>query len=77
VGAHGQVSVQEVVIGSDSVFTLALGAASSVWVTPRAGIVRAAVPASVNDVGEKLLSLTSLSDLTLTTAPSSLRQLRD
>jgi hypothetical protein len=69
--------VQEVVIGFDSVFTLALGGASSVWVTPRAGIVRAAVLTSVNDVGGELLSLTSLPDLTLTTTPSSQRQRRD
>jgi hypothetical protein len=48
-----------------------------VWVTPRAGIVRAAVLTSVNDVVGELLSLTSLSDLTLNTIPSSLRQLRD
>ena len=53
VGAHGQVTCKRL-SGSDSVFTLALRGASSVWVTPRAGIVRAAVLTSVNDaVGER------------------------
>jgi len=77
VGAGGQVRSQQVVIGGDSVSTLLLDGASSVWVTPLTGIVRAAVLTSVTDVAGQLLSLTSLADLTLTTTPSPLRQLRD
>jgi hypothetical protein len=77
VGADGQASAKEVAIGADSVSTVPLDGASSVWVTPLAGVVRAAVLTSVTDAGGELLSLTPLTDLTLTATPLPLRQLRD
>ena len=77
VGTDGQVSTQDVAIGADSVSTLSLDGASSVWVTPLTGIVRAAVLTSVTDIAGEMLSLTPLADLTLTTTPWPLRQLRD
>jgi len=77
VGADGQVSTKEVAIGADSVSTLSLDGATSVWVTPRTGLVRAAVVTWVTDAEGVLLSLTPLADLTLTTTSWPLRELRD
>jgi hypothetical protein len=77
VGTGGRVSVQKVAIGADSVSTLTLTGASSVWVTPVAGLVRAAVYTSVTDAEGELLSVTPLLNLTLMATPSPLRQLRD
>ena len=77
VGADGQVSAKEVAIGADSVTTLALDGATSVWVTPRTGVVRAAVQTWSSDAGGVLLSVTPLADLTLTTTSAPLRELRD
>jgi hypothetical protein len=59
------------------VSTLLLDGSSSVWVTPLTGIVQAAVLTSVTDAGGELLSLMPLADLTLSTTPWPLRQLRD
>jgi hypothetical protein len=77
VGADGLVSTKQVAIGADSVSTMPLAGARSVWVTPLAGIVRAGVLTSVTDAGGVLLSQTPLTDLRLTATPSPLRQLRD
>ncbi len=77
VGAGGRVSTKEVAIGADSVSTLALDGATSVWVRSRTGLVRAAVLTSVTDIGGVLLSLTPLADLTLSTTSSPLREQRD
>ena len=77
VGADGQVSAKEVAIGADSVSTLALDGATSVWVTPRTGVVRAAVLTWSIDAGGVLLSVTPLADLTLTTTSAPLRELGD
>ena len=77
VGTGGLVSTNEVAIGADSVSTLPLAGASSVWVTPLAGIVRAAVLSSVTDAGGVSLSQTPLTDLKLTATLAPLRQLRD
>ncbi len=73
----GQVSTENVAIGADSVSTVPLDGATSVWVTPLSGIVRAAVLTSVTDAEGVLLSLTPLVDLSLTATPLPLRQLRD
>ncbi|MHB8187197.1 MAG: DUF5719 family protein [Dermatophilaceae bacterium] len=77
VGADGQVSTKEVAIAADSVSTLALDGATSVWVTPRTGIVRAAVLTWFSDPSGALLSVTPMADLTLTTTFARLRELRD
>jgi len=77
VRADGRVSVRQVAIGADSVTTLSLNGAASVWVTPLSGLVRAAVVSTAADVAGTLLSLTPLVDLTLTTTPLPLRQLPD
>jgi len=77
VTAGGQVSTQRVAIGADSVSTLSLDGATSVWVTPVSGLVRAAVLTTASDARGVLLSVTPLADLTLSTTPSPLRQLRD
>ncbi|HEY5249316.1 MAG TPA: DUF5719 family protein [Dermatophilaceae bacterium] len=77
VGTDGRVRTNEVAIGADSVSTLALNGATSVWVTPLTGLVRAAVLTSVTDARGVLLSVTPLADLTLTATPSPLRQLPD
>jgi Family of unknown function (DUF5719) len=77
VGSAGRVSTKEVAIGADSVSTLSLEGATSVWVTPETGRVRAAVLTSVTDAVGGLLSVTPLRDLTLTATSSPLRQLRD
>ena len=75
VGARGRVSSKEVSVVADSVSTVSLAGATSVWVTPRTGPVRAAVLTTLNDAGGVLLSLTPLADLTLTATPLTLRQL--
>jgi hypothetical protein len=77
VAAGGQVSTKEVAIAADSVSTLSLDGATSVWVTPGTGLVRAAVLTTATDARGVLLSVTPLADLTLTTTPSPLRQLPD
>lgn len=73
----GRVSVRQVAIAADSVTTLSLDGAASVWVTPLSGLVRAAVVSTAADVAGTMLSLTPLVDLTLTTTPLPLRQLPD
>jgi len=77
VGTGGRISTKQVAIAADSVSTLPLGGAESVWVTPRAGLVRASVLTTVKDVSGVLLSVTPLADLTLTTTPVVLHELRD
>jgi len=77
VGADGQTSSKEVAVAADSVSTLALDGATSVWVTPLTGVVRAAVLTWVTDAGGTLLSVTPLADLTLTTPSVRLRELRN
>jgi hypothetical protein len=77
VAAGGQVSTRDVAIGADAVSTMALEGVSSVWVTPAAGTVRAAVLTSAADTAGQLLSVTPLTDLTLVTTPWPLRQMRD
>jgi hypothetical protein len=77
VAADGLFSTKKVVIGEDSVVTLPLGDAASVWVTPLTGLVRGGVLTTVSDKGGAMLSLAPLSDLTLNTTVSPLRQLRD
>jgi Family of unknown function (DUF5719) len=73
----GRVGTKEVAIGADSVSTVPLTGATSVWVTPRTGLVRAAVLTTAADASGVLVSLTPLADLTLTRTPSLLRQLPD
>jgi hypothetical protein len=77
VGADGSASTKEVAVAADSVSTLSLDAATSVWVTPQSGRVRAAVLTSVTDVGGEMLSVTPLANLTLAATSAPLRQLRD
>jgi hypothetical protein len=77
VAANGVASTKEVAIEADSVSILSLVGATSVWVTPRAGIVRATVVTAVVDAHGLLFSLTPLADLSLTTTSSPLRELRD
>lgn len=77
VGDSGQASTKEVAIGADSVSSLALDGATSVWVTPLTGVVRAAVLTWVTDAGGTLLSVTPMADLTLTTTSVVLRELRN
>ena len=77
VGADGQASSKEVAVAADSVSTLALDGATSVWVTPLTGVVRAAVLTWVTDAGGTLLSVTPMADLTLTTPSVRLRELRN
>ncbi|MEP7018080.1 MAG: DUF5719 family protein [Actinomycetota bacterium] len=77
VGADGQATTKEVAIGADSVVSLALVGATSVWVTPHAGLVRAAVVSFATDTLGLSLSVTPLADLTLTTTSSPLREVRD
>ena len=57
--------------------SLALDGATSVWVAPLTGVVRAAVLTWVTDAGGTLLSVTPMSDLTLTTTSVRLRELRN
>jgi hypothetical protein len=77
VAADGVVSTKKVVIAADSVSTLPLDGAASVWVTPLTGLVRGGVLTTATDPGGAMLSVTPLSDLTLNTTLSPLRQLRD
>lgn len=77
VAADGRVATLGVSIGADSVSTLNLVGATSVWVSPRTGLVRAAVLTTARDAAGVLLSVTPLTDLTLTTASVPLRQLGD
>jgi hypothetical protein len=77
VAADGVAHTKKVVIGADSVSSLQLVGATSVWVTPRAGLVRAAVVTGVFDARGLLFSLTPLADVSLTTTVSPLRELRD
>ena len=77
VGPEAQVSTKEVAIASDSVVTLPLDGASSVWVTPTSGVVRGAVLTSAVDGAGELLSVTPLTDLTLATTAAPLLQLGD
>jgi hypothetical protein len=77
VAAGGVVGAKKVVIGADSVSTVTLKGVTSVWVTPKAGLVRAAVLTSVTDTEGALLSETPLLNLTLAATPLPLRQLRD
>jgi hypothetical protein len=75
VGVKGQVSTKEVAVAADSVSTLLLDGATSVWVTSRTGLVRAAVLTWAGDARGLLLSVTPLADLTLTGTTSPLREL--
>jgi hypothetical protein len=77
VASGGAVTIKDVAIAANSTSALPLSRATSVWVTPRSGLVRAAVLTSVTDAAGVMLSLSPLSDLPLTTTPLSLRQLRD
>jgi hypothetical protein len=77
VGPEAAVSTKEVAIASDSVVTLPLDGASSVWVTPTSGVVRGAVLTSAVDGAGELLSVTPLTDLTLATTAAPLLQLGD
>jgi Family of unknown function (DUF5719) len=77
VGADRLVSTKVVAIEPDSVSTVPLGAATSVWVTPQTGLVRAAVLTTVADANGLLLSVSPLADLTLTATSVPLRQLPD
>ncbi|MEP7194556.1 MAG: DUF5719 family protein [Actinomycetota bacterium] len=77
VGTDGLVSTNLVAVGADSVSMVPLAGATSVWVTPIAGIIRAGVLSSVTDAGGVALSQTPLTNLRLTATPSPLRQLRD
>ena len=77
VGADGQASTKVVAIGADSVSILPLVGATSVWVTPLGGLVRAAVVTGATDALGAVLSVTPLADLTLTTTSSPLREIRD
>ncbi len=73
----GRVATRTVAVRADSVSTLSLTGATSVWVTPLTGLVRAAVLSSVADAAGIMLSVTPLSDLTLTATASPVRQLAD
>lgn len=75
VRADGRSSTKVVAIGADSVSTLSLVGATSVWVTPRTGFVRAAVVTWASDARGVMLSVTPLADLTLTATSSPLREL--
>ena len=77
VDASGQASTKEVAIAADSVSSLALDGATSVWVTQLTGVVRAAVLTWVTDADGTLLSVTPMADLTLTTTSVRLRELRN
>jgi hypothetical protein len=72
---HGRVKTKKVAIAADSVFTLPVDGATSVWVTPRNGVVRAAVVTVVTEDDGELVSLTPLTDLSLTASTTPLREL--
>jgi len=76
VADNGVVTAKEVAIQADSVTSLLLAGASSVWVTPRTGLVRAAVVPSIGDAKGVLFSVTPLTDLSLTTTLPPLREVR-
>jgi len=77
VDVDGQVITKEVAVGANSVFSLAVDGATSVWVTPRSGVVRAAVVTGFKDATGVLLSVTPMADLTLTSMSTRLRALGD
>jgi hypothetical protein len=82
VGATGRITTRTAVIGADSVSTVLLKGASakgptSVWVTPAAGTVRAAVLSTVADAQGPMLSVRPLTEVTLTATSSPLRHLGD
>jgi hypothetical protein len=77
VGVDGLAITKVMAVGADSVSTLMLDAATSVWVTPRTGLVRAAVVTWSSDAQGALMSLTPLADLPLTATTSPLRELPD
>ena len=77
VEADGRVNTKTVAIAADSVSRLSLDDATSVWVTPESGLVRAAVVTWLTDADGVLVSVTPLADLTLTATSSPLRELRD
>jgi len=77
VDAVGVATTKEIAIAADSVSTLPLDRASSVWVTPREGLVRAAVVTWFTDASGTALSLTPLTNLALTATATPLRELRD
>jgi len=66
VPARGAPSTRQVAVPSDSVLTVPLGQATSVWVTAVAGSARAAVVSSLATPQGPLLSATPLPDLPLT-----------
>jgi hypothetical protein len=78
----GRASTRKVAIAADSLSMVSLKGASSngaqsVWVTPVSGVARAAVLTAVTDAAGPMLSISPLTDLTLTATPAPLRQLRD
>ncbi|MDQ1537460.1 MAG: hypothetical protein QOE58_1853, partial [Actinomycetota bacterium] len=77
VGRGGHLSTKDVAIAADSVSTLPLDGATSVWVTPLTGSARAAVLTMASDAGGALLSVTPLADLPPPIRPLPVRQLRD
>lgn len=77
VGDDGQVRIKEVALAADSVSTMALDGAASVWVTPRTGTVRAAVVTWFTDKYGMLISVTPMPNLTLTATTPPLKELRD
>lgn len=77
VNAGGRVATKKAAVRTDSVSTLSLTGAISVWVTPLTGLVRAAVLTSATDAGGMLLSVTPISDLPLSVTASPLRPLGD
>lgn len=76
-GADGKVSANTVAVAADSVSTLPLDGVTSVWVTAGTGTVRAAVATWAGDPRGVALSVTPMTDLTLTTTSAPLRELRD
>lgn len=82
VEAAGRVTTRTAAIGADSVSTMLLKEATakgplSVWVTPVAGTVRAAVLTTVADAGGPMVSVTPLTEVTLTATSLPLRELGD
>lgn len=77
VGSAGRISTKTVAVAADSIATLSLNGAVSVWVTPVTGTVRAAVVSSVHDAEGTLLSVAPLAELALTSTPAPLRELTD
>ena len=82
VGATGGITTKMTAVAADSVSTELLNGASvkdptSVWVTPVAGTIRAAVLTTVADAEGPMLSVTPLTEVTLTATSVPLRQLGD